>query len=279
MPKKATVEKPPKEKKLKKPPKSPKPKLPFCGIGNLPTTKRYGTMRECLEKNKVNYWGLHRIDPHVVKHVSKAKLQTKHAANALKKENKVDKAEVTAESKEAIKWIPDTLKSYSTIPYSETETLTVKEAKILNTRVRKLAHEYYVVTAKKDQLKAAVGKIKDEKQLKILKTFYNTLGVFTTYLKSLKTSINKYIEHADTALYKRQVKLALITMGQSMDVKKIAAVDITSKVFTQDDIQKENPKFSDVDTTDVKESFDKIVSKYHKEFPKGLNINKPDKIK
>lgn len=34
----------------------------FCGAGKVPSGKRRGTMKECVEKNQFRYWGVKQID-------------------------------------------------------------------------------------------------------------------------------------------------------------------------------------------------------------------------
>ncbi len=52
-----------KEKTSKKAKKPKKPLKPYCGIQTpLPKTKRLGSMEECLNMNKVNYYGVKKID-------------------------------------------------------------------------------------------------------------------------------------------------------------------------------------------------------------------------
>jgi hypothetical protein len=53
----------------------------YCGIGKVPKGYRLGSMVECLEKNKVNLYGIYKIDSKLIKE----KLASK------KKESKKDK--------------------------------------------------------------------------------------------------------------------------------------------------------------------------------------------
>lgn len=49
----------------------------YCGIGNVPKGKRRGTMRECVERNQVRYWGIKSIDPKLIGGVKKKQAQQK----------------------------------------------------------------------------------------------------------------------------------------------------------------------------------------------------------
>ena len=39
----------------------------YCGSGKLPKGYRLGSMKECLDKGKVNLYGLYKIDPKLIK--------------------------------------------------------------------------------------------------------------------------------------------------------------------------------------------------------------------
>ena len=52
-----------KSKKTSKKTKKEKVLIPYCGITSpLPKSKRLGSMEECLNLNKVNYYGIKKID-------------------------------------------------------------------------------------------------------------------------------------------------------------------------------------------------------------------------
>lgn len=40
----------------------------YCGIKKVPKGKRLGTMQECTDLKKVNYWGLYKIDPSIIQY-------------------------------------------------------------------------------------------------------------------------------------------------------------------------------------------------------------------
>lgn len=41
----------------------------FCGIGKIPKGYKRGTMKDCLEKKQVRYYGLKKVDPKLVEHI------------------------------------------------------------------------------------------------------------------------------------------------------------------------------------------------------------------
>lgn len=43
---------------------------PFCGIGNIPKGYHRGSMIDCLNNGQVRYWGLKKVDPRALKHVT-----------------------------------------------------------------------------------------------------------------------------------------------------------------------------------------------------------------
>ena len=45
----------------------------YCGIENLPKGKTRGSMKECIEKNQVRYWGLKKIDSKLIASMSTSK--------------------------------------------------------------------------------------------------------------------------------------------------------------------------------------------------------------
>ena len=97
-------------KKIAKPKKASKPKKIFCGITDpIPKDFRLGSMKECLDKGQVRYYGLKKIDNKILETVTKKKeletestLQIKAAGfrgklTKLKKD--LDKTEDAAEKK------------------------------------------------------------------------------------------------------------------------------------------------------------------------------------
>ncbi len=88
-----------KKKTSKKATKPKKPAKPYCGIKNpIPKNYRLGSMEECLNAGKVNYYGLKKIDSRLVD-VQNKELQLKvtlkntknEFASILGKENKLKK--------------------------------------------------------------------------------------------------------------------------------------------------------------------------------------------
>lgn len=49
----------------------------YCGIKNVPKGRRRGTMKECLEKGQVSYYGLNKIDKKVLEHIESKKGKNK----------------------------------------------------------------------------------------------------------------------------------------------------------------------------------------------------------
>jgi hypothetical protein len=71
--KKETKIKKPKKEVIKKPKKEVILKV-FCGITDpIPKGYRLGSMKECVDKNQVRYYGLKKIDSLVIKSINKKK--------------------------------------------------------------------------------------------------------------------------------------------------------------------------------------------------------------
>lgn len=47
--------------------------IPYCGIKDVPKGRHRGNMIECIKKNQVNYFGLHKVDKKLLDKVNKMK--------------------------------------------------------------------------------------------------------------------------------------------------------------------------------------------------------------
>lgn len=117
------------KKSSKKTAKPKKPAKPYCGIQNpIPKNYRMGSMEECLNAGKVNYYGIKKIDSRLIdiknkENELKANIKnTKNEfASTLGKENKLRKmlaSAKTVETQEKVK--------------KEMEELKVKKAKLID---------------------------------------------------------------------------------------------------------------------------------------------------
>lgn len=62
-----------------------KPTKPYCGIGPLPAHSHLGSMKECLDANRVGRWGLHKFDNSLVEYAKEERTLRK-GESALEKE-------------------------------------------------------------------------------------------------------------------------------------------------------------------------------------------------
>ena len=35
----------------------------YCGVGKIPKGHKLGSMKQCVDKNQIRYWGIKKIDP------------------------------------------------------------------------------------------------------------------------------------------------------------------------------------------------------------------------
>ncbi len=132
MPKTASKKSSKKEGSKKKTSKATKPKKsakPYCGIKNpIPKNYRLGSMEECLNAGKVNYYGLKKIDSRLVD-VQNKEIQLKATlkntknefASILGKENKLKKLLDSAKTVEHLEKIK-----------KEMSDLRVKKSKVID---------------------------------------------------------------------------------------------------------------------------------------------------
>ncbi len=45
----------------------------YCSIGNVPKNKKRGSMKECIEKKQIRYYGIKKVDSKLVASVLKSK--------------------------------------------------------------------------------------------------------------------------------------------------------------------------------------------------------------
>ncbi len=51
---------------------------PYCGINNVPKDKHRGSMKECIEKGEVRYYGYKKIDKRLVENIKAKKFKKLH---------------------------------------------------------------------------------------------------------------------------------------------------------------------------------------------------------
>jgi hypothetical protein len=125
----------------------------YCGIGKTPKGYRLGSMVECLEKGKVNLYGLYKIDSKLVKQ----KISSK------KKESRKDKPVKEMD----IKLTQASLKGKITAFTREVITLEKEDDDRNIPLIKKIKKQIDVTNAEIKKLSELIKKIKDGKEVKV----------------------------------------------------------------------------------------------------------------
>ena len=125
----------------------------YCGIGKTPKGYRLGSMVECLEKGKVNLYGLHKIDSKLIKQKMASK----------KKESKKEKPvkEMNLRLTQAA------LKGKITAFKREIDTLEGEDDDRNLPLIKKFKKQIDVTNDEIKKLSELIKKIKDGKEVKV----------------------------------------------------------------------------------------------------------------
>lgn len=127
----------------------------YCGIGKTPKGYRLGSMVECLEKQKVNLYGLYKIDSKLIK--DKKKIASK------KKDSKKDKPVKEMD----IKLTQAGLRGKITAFNREITTLENEDDDRNLPLIKKIKKHIDKTTDEIKKLSELIKKIKDGKEIKI----------------------------------------------------------------------------------------------------------------
>ncbi len=104
----------------------------YCGINKIPKGKRLGTMQECLEAKKVNYYGIKRIDPVLLENYTKLKKTPGKNIDKLKVRIQEIRGKLTKLKKEMDKEKDKDKKKELKIKYKELYAEGVVNTKLMN---------------------------------------------------------------------------------------------------------------------------------------------------
>ena len=124
----------------------------YCGIGKVPKGHRIGTMVECLEKGKVNLYGLHKIDPKLVK----------EKLNSKKKGSKKDKTLKESE----VRLFQAGLRGRVTALNNELKMLEKEDDDRNASLIKKIKKQIDLIKDEFNKLNDVIKKIKDGKEIK-----------------------------------------------------------------------------------------------------------------
>jgi hypothetical protein len=149
----------------------------YCGIGKTPKGYRLGSMVECLEKQKVNLYGLYKIDSKLIKQ----KLASK------KKESKKDKPIKEMD----IRLTQAALKGKITAFNREVRTLEKEDDDRNELLIKKIKKQIDLTNSEIKKLSELIKKIKDGVNVKIdLKAVEKKIPTVDE-IKGIKKAIKK----------------------------------------------------------------------------------------
>jgi len=126
----------------------------YCGIGKVPKGHRLGSMVECLEKGKVNLYGLYKIDSKLIK---------EKMASKKKKTTKKDKTLKEMD----VKLTQMALKGKITAFTREITTLEKEDDDRNLPLIKKLKKQIEITKDEIIKLSELIKKIKDGKEVKV----------------------------------------------------------------------------------------------------------------